>query len=110
EKIEVIIAGTSKTEINNFKRRLAKNNNRAQVKHVKESVFKQSVKLGFEMAQQYKSSSLKSVETAYKRMEKNLYDMQKQHIKIEKENKHIEASRSWKVSLPLRKLGSLVKK
>lgn len=109
-RMEVVAAGTSKQTLSEFKSRIRRNNNRAEIENIKEEAHKRPVKLGFEIDQNYKSSSLKSVETAYKRMERNLRDMQKQKAKVDKENKKIEKSRSWRVTEPIRKLGSYSKK
>ncbi|MED3655571.1 acylphosphatase [Heyndrickxia sporothermodurans] len=108
-EIEILVAGTNKKEISNFKQRLSKNPKNVVAKIIKESNYKKPVKIGFEISKGFKESSLKSIETAYKRMEKNYRDMQKQMKKIEKENKKIESSLSWRITKPLRKIGSTIK-
>lgn len=109
-RIEVVVAGTNRKELNQFKKLLKKNGERAEVESIKESSYKRSVKIGFHISQKYKAFSLKSIEKAYKRIDKNLHDMKKHKIQLDKENRKIEESSSWKITVPLRKLGGLAKK
>ncbi|WP_088032415.1 acylphosphatase [Evansella clarkii] len=109
--IEVVIAGTDKHEVNNYKNLFYEvPKKKAKVQKVSEEIWKEPIKIGFEISEKYKISSLKSVDTAIKKMEKDLKDINKQIIKTEKENRKIVESNSWKYTRIIRKIGDLIKR
>ncbi|WP_449355098.1 acylphosphatase [Virgibacillus natechei] len=109
DEIEIVVAGTDKAAVNDFKEVIRQYPQSSNVSNIEEEVWKDPVTVGFEIQERYDTSSLKSVESTLKRMEKDLKVMTKQKNRKEKDNRQIVESTSWKYTEPLRKFGALVK-
>lgn len=109
-EIEILIAGTDKDDVANFKHIIEENPSQSTVNKIKEENYDEQVRIGFEINESYKASSLKSVETSLKKMEKELRRKEKEKYQTEKQNRYMVASNSWKYTTPIRKVGQMVKK
>ncbi|MDY7224127.1 acylphosphatase [Halalkalibacterium halodurans] len=107
-EIEVVVAGTSKEAVAEFKHTLS-NTHKAEVKKVAEEVWKNPVKVGFEINEGFNPFSLRSVESALRKMEKELRRLEKDSRRTAKENLQIEQSTSWKYTAPIRQVGNRIK-
>ncbi|MEC5425930.1 acylphosphatase [Virgibacillus sp. C22-A2] len=110
DEIEIIVAGTNKSDINEFKKLIDQYPQSSKVVNIKEENWKEPVTVGFEITEGYNTSSIKSVEYALRKMEKDLKHLTKQRNRIEKDNQHILESTSWKFTMPIRKVKSMVKR
>lgn len=110
DEIEIVVAGTDRKEIANFKQLITGYPQGSKVNHIKEEKFDEHVTVGFEIAEKYSLSSVKSVQHTLRKMEKDIINLTRQKNRLEKRNRYIEESTSWKFTLPLRKIGSLVKR
>lgn len=109
DEIEIVVAGTEKSLIDDFKKEISNYPQNSRVNKIKEEAWDEPVTIGFEIAEGYNTSSLKSVQFALRKMEKDLKHLTKQKNRIEKDNQHILRSTSWKYTEPLRKIGAVVK-
>jgi cyanophycin synthetase len=107
--IEILIAGTNKNNVDNFKE-IIKGSPNATVTQIKEKGWNRPVKVGFEVNEVIKVSNLNSVTVALKSIEKELKRLTKRKERVEKENRKIVASTSWRFTVPIRRVGSLIKK
>lgn len=110
DEIEIVVAGTNKSDIDAFKKIIDQYPQSSKVKDITEEDFHDPVMVGFEIAEVYNTSSLKSTQFALRKMEKDLKHMTKQKNRIEKDNRQILASTSWRYTESLRKLGVFVKR
>ncbi|WP_020006377.1 acylphosphatase [Salinicoccus albus] len=109
DEIEVIIAGTDKDAIDDFKAQIANYPNASRVDDITEEHWDEPVTVGFEITERYNANSLKSVQHAVRKMEKDLKHQRKQRDRVVKDNKHILNSTSWKYTNPLRTLSAKVR-
>ncbi|WP_019378059.1 acylphosphatase [Virgibacillus halodenitrificans] len=109
DEIEIVVAGTDKSAISEFKKLINKYPQNSKVNDIVEEKWEEPVTIGFEIAEKYNTSSIKSVQHALRKMDKDVKHMTKQKNRIEKDNKHIERSTSWKFTRPLRKVGGVLK-
>lgn len=109
DEIEIVVAGTDKENIQEFKQLIDKYPQGSKVAKIKEEIYEEPVTIGFEISEGYNMSNIKSVQHAIRQMDKELQRMTKQKNRIEKDNEHILNSSSWKFTMPLRKLGSAFK-
>ncbi|WP_026691447.1 ATP-grasp domain-containing protein [Alteribacter aurantiacus] len=104
--IEIVIAGTDRSIVQNFKTIILNVFGSEKIKKIIEDSWKKPVKVGFEINEGLNTSSHKSVETALRKMEKELKKVEKEKNRLEKENLKIQLSRSWNITDPLRKVTS----
>lgn len=109
-EIEVLVAGTDKEKVDNFKHVIEDHPGQSKIEKIKEESYDGYIKVGFEVDESYKPSDLRSVDTALKKMAKDLKRKEKEKYQTEKQNRYIAASNSWKYTTPIRKVGQLVKK
>lgn len=110
DEIEIVVAGTDKENIQEFKQLIDKYPQGSKVAKIKEEIYEEPVTIGFEISEGYNMSNIKSVQHAIRQMDKELQRMTKQKNRIEKDNEHILNSSSWRVTAPIRKLGRKLKK
>lgn len=99
--IEVIISGTNKEEVNQFKNVLRNAPKKVRIKRIEEEAWRFPVKIGFEINEGFNVSSLSST---IRKMERELKRAQKEKKRLDKEIIKIEKSRSWRITTPLRKI------
>ncbi|MFC4025025.1 acylphosphatase [Oceanobacillus longus] len=109
DEIEIVVAGTGKAAIAEFKKLIDKYPQASKVEKIKEENCNEPITVGFEITERYNTSSKKSVQHALRKMDKDLKYMTKQKNRIEKDNQHILNSTSWKYTMPLRRVRAIVK-
>ncbi|MFA9458535.1 acylphosphatase [Halalkalibacter sp. AB-rgal2] len=103
--IEVIVAGTDKERVEQFEYEIRNDPERSHVEYVYESSYTHPVKVGFEI-----KNDIKTQLELYKQY-KNEYDQAELKLRnLQKENKKISTSTSWKLTYPIRLIGDLIKK
>lgn len=110
DEIEVVVAGTDKNKVLEFKKVIKGYPQGSKIAKIEEENYDEPVTVGFEIAEQYNSSSVKSVQHALRRMDKDLQRLRKKKARVEKDIQHILNSNSWKMTEPLRKTKQLLKK
>lgn len=108
-EIEIVIAGTDTAVISEFKEQITNYPQASKVEKVTEEKWDEPVTVGFEITEKYNTRSIKSVQHALRRMNKDLTHLKKQRDRVVKDNKHILNSTSWKYTAPLRNLSEKVK-
>lgn len=109
DEIEIVVAGTDREKLNDFKNVIKRYTRGSKVVKVEEENYDEPVTVGFEIAEQYNSSSIKSVQHALRKMDKDLQQLTKQKLRAEKDIKHILNSNSWNYTAFLREIkGKLV--
>jgi cyanophycin synthetase len=103
-KIEIVVAGTDKAMVDEFKNVIWEDPERGQVREVHESFWDDPVKVGFEI-----KADLKTQVEQLKRYQQELEVTEHALIKAESKYKQYHDSLSWKVSQPIRKLGEVIK-
>ncbi|GIO23429.1 acylphosphatase [Oceanobacillus sp. J11TS1] len=102
--IEIVVAGTDKEMIEEFKNTIWEDPERGQVREVHESFWDEPVKVGFEV-----KADLKTQVEQLKNFQQELEVTEHALRKAESKNKQYHDSLSWKVSKPIRQLGGLIK-
>ncbi|MHC0552921.1 acylphosphatase [Salinicoccus sp. CNSTN-B1] len=110
DEIEIIVAGTDKSMINEFKKQIHNYPQASKINKVTAEKWDEPVTVGFEIAEKYNTRSIKSVQHALRKMEDDLSHIRQQRDRIVKDNKHIVNSTSWKATKPLRMLSQQIKK
>ena len=108
-KIEVVVAGTSKEVINQFRQLLDEPPKNTVIKKITSEKFEEPVKIGFEIEEGYNPRSFRSINSAIYRMERELNKGNKRKAQLEKEIRKIEQSTSWKKTRKFRRLSSKLK-
>ncbi|MEN2466407.1 acylphosphatase [Ornithinibacillus sp. JPR2-1] len=108
-EIEVLVAGTDRSVINEFRNVIQKYRN-IKIDKIHEEVWKEPVVIGFEIEENYNTSSLKSIQYKIRKIEKDLENKVKRKNRLEKDNRYIINSTSWRITAPFRTIGSILKK
>jgi D-alanine-D-alanine ligase-like ATP-grasp enzyme/acylphosphatase len=106
DQIEVIVSGTDKQELIDFKDSISRKTNHASINEIVEQSWNKPVKIGFNVSKEVNLSNLKSVETNVKTLEKELNRLKKVKRKLEYENVKLQQSRSWRYTSLIRKMGA----
>lgn len=109
-KIEILVAGTDKDDVARFKQIIEGNPDKSKIDKIKEETYDGFIKVGFDVEESHQPSDLRSVDTALKKMAKDLRRKEKEKYQTEKRNRYIAASNSWKFTTPIRKVGKMLKK
>lgn len=110
DEIEIIVGSTDKAAIAEFKKLLRQYPQGSKVEKIEEEKYESPITIGFEINERYNTSSLKSVQHALRKMEKEITNLTRQKNRLEKDNRYIEQSTSWKYTEPLRKAKRLLNK
>ncbi|WP_374724686.1 acylphosphatase [Calidifontibacillus erzurumensis] len=108
-KMELVVAGTDKKAIADFKKQLMKDVEAGKIAKVQEKSWKKPVKVGFEISEDITVTSLQSAETKVKNLEKEIRNLEKQKNRLEFENIKLQQSNSWRYTAIIRKLGRWLK-
>ena len=103
--MEVVVAGLDDEMVDDFKNGLYEDPERGQVESVAEYEFDGFVNIGFEV-----KLALKTQIEEIKQMRKRLEELDSEIKKAEKEKRKLVNSFSWRVSVPIRIAGGLIKK
>src|SRR5699024_8285030 len=109
-KLEILVAGTDKDDVAGFKQIIEGNPDKSKIDKIKEETYDGFIKVGFDVEESDQPSDLPSVNTALKKMAKDLRRKEKEKYQTEKRNRYIAASNSWKFTTPIRKVGKMLKK
>ncbi len=109
DEIEIVVAGTDRETVSGFKKIIEQYPQGSNVLKINEESYEEPVTVGFEISEQYNTSNIKSVQYALRKMDKDLQRLKKQRDRIEKDNKHILSSTSWKYTEPIRKIKEAIK-
>jgi D-alanine-D-alanine ligase-like ATP-grasp enzyme/acylphosphatase len=109
DEIEVVIAGTDRDKVLGFKKTIQSYPQGSKIAKIEEENYEDPVTVGFEITEQYNPSSVKSVQHALRRMNKDVQRLRKQKLRAEKDINHILNSSSWKVTEPMRKVREKLK-
>ena len=104
DEIEIVVAGTDKEIVENFKDVLNQYPRGSKVKRVRTEFYGAPVTVGFEIMEMYGGTGIRSVRHSLKKAEKEFIRLTRQKDRLEKDINHILNSTSWNVSEPLRKL------
>ncbi|GAE32965.1 acylphosphatase [Alkalihalobacillus hemicellulosilyticus] len=103
--INIVVAGTVEEMVDSFIHDIEEDPERSVVEQINSSNYDQPIKVGFEI-----KNDLKKQIELYNYIKKE-YDLTELELrKAKKENKILSASKAWKVTLPMRVLGDLIKK
>lgn len=103
--VEIVVAGTNKNDVTQFKGLLTRQTDKADIWRIREEPWKEPVKVGFEISE----DSLRTIKSQLKKIEKDMRTLEKQRERMELETMKIPQSRSWRYTLPIRKIGDFVK-
>lgn len=107
--IEVVIAGTDKSAIQDFHKIIMNDQPSGKVIKFVEQDWNMPVKIGFEIEEEVLATNLKSIETNVKILEKELRNLEKQKTRLVYENIKLRQSRSWRYTAFIRNVGEWVK-
>ena len=97
-QIEVIVASTDTEKIEQLQRFIKQNNGMTQVKQMEIENWDQPVKIGFSMDESIDIDRLKNVGSLLKRAEKDKARLTKQKEQLEKRDRYIKESTSWRLT------------
>ncbi len=103
DEMKILVAGNNLDAIHTFRKKIRQYPQGSNIKRIKSSVYYGQVEVGFEIAEDYNSSSLKSVQHALRRMERDLIRLERIKNRAEKDVRQIEESNSWKITEKLRR-------
>ncbi|MBM7095814.1 acylphosphatase [Bacillus sp. H-16] len=102
--IEVVVLGTCKESIDDFKNALLEDPERSAVYEIIQEDWTDPVKIGFEV-----KADLKTQIEQFRFMKQQMSNLKRELRDIEKHNKKFTKSFSWRITFPFRKLNDLVK-
>lgn len=109
DEVEIVIAGTDKSIVDNFKEVIKGYPRGSSIIKVEEESWNHPVTVGFEITERFNTTSLRAAQHSLRKMNQELARMIKQKNRIEKDISHVYNSTSWKFSEPIRKVGGIVK-
>ncbi|MFD1609357.1 acylphosphatase [Oceanobacillus luteolus] len=109
DEIEIVVAGTDLEKVFGFRKVIKGYSRGSQIVKIEAEDYEDPVTVGFEIAEQYNSSSVKSVQHALRKMDKDLQRLRKQKLRAEKDIQHILNSSSWKMTEPVRNIKKKIK-
>src|SRR5690625_1121131 len=107
-EIEIMVSGTDLKAIDQFKA-LIKQSPSAKVERITEQNWTGPIKIGFEINEQYDINRFRSSATALRILNRDFIRLDRKKNRVQKVNGYIKNSTSWKVSAPIRKIGSIFK-
>ncbi|QQK78490.1 ATP-grasp domain-containing protein [Salicibibacter cibi] len=108
--MEILIAGTSKQEVENYKQVFNHWKDRHEDLQLREEPWEAPVKIGFDIDGQLETAGLNQLESQWQKLQEEMQTIQKEKSRIERQNNKIERSSAWRITLPLRKAGDMMKK
>lgn len=102
--IEVVVAGTDPDMVDDFENGLWEDEERAQVIEVRQEVYNDPIKMGFEIKADLKTQ-LRELK-AYKQ-ELDILEFERKQAEVERRKFH--SSTSWRMTLPVRIVGGIIK-
>ncbi|GEL08350.1 acylphosphatase [Salisediminibacterium halotolerans] len=103
--LELIVAAESQEQIGELKKFMYSLTKKAKIKKIHDDQWKEPVKIGFEINEDYNARKRGSVNQALKRINREHKKLRKEIERLKKDNLRIQTSTSWKASRFLRKEG-----
>lgn len=103
DEIEVVVAGTNKDAVEDFRDILNQYPRGSKVKRVRAELHGEPVAIGFDIMET-SSTGIRSIRHNLRKAEKEFIRLTRQKDRLEKDINHIYNSTSWNISEPLRKL------
>lgn len=103
DEMEVVVAGTDKDAVENFRNIINQYPRGSKVKRVRAEFYDKPVPIGFDIMGMYDTSGVRSVRHSLRRAEKEFVRLTRQKDRLEKDINHILNSTSWNITEPLRK-------
>lgn len=103
--IEVVVAGCDQEMIDDYKNAFFEDEERGQVDQIEESIYKEPIKVGFEI-----KADLKTQLETLKQYKQELEETELELKKAEVERRKFYNSFSWKATLPVRAAGAIFKR
>ncbi|QQK74188.1 ATP-grasp domain-containing protein [Salicibibacter cibarius] len=108
--MEILIAGANKHEVDNYKQVFNYRKDRHEDLKLREEPWEAPVKIGFDIDGQLETAGLNQLESQWQSLQEEMQAIQKEKSRLERQNNKIEQSSSWRITVPLRKAGDLIKK
>lgn len=108
DKMEIIVASTDQNAVINFKNVIDKYTRGVRVRKIKSEHYNRHVTVGFDTIEMYNPSNMRSARRILRQMEKEKIRLQRRKDRVAKDIYHIERSRSWNITKPLRKLKEII--
>ncbi|MFD0952091.1 ATP-grasp domain-containing protein [Virgibacillus natechei] len=109
ENIEVVIAGETQADADEFLTILNHKILQSQISSISEEDWKLPIKIGFELMNEYNSMSVRELEIKIQDIKKELKLVEKEQNRIGNRIKMVQKSRIWKLTSPLRYLGGKIR-
>lgn len=109
DEIEIVVAGTDKTEVREFKNLIPKYTRGTKIRRIKSEVYEEPVIVGFDIMELYQASNVRSAQHVLRRMEKEQIRLTRLKDRVEKDINHILNSTSWNIMRPFRRFSSRLK-
>lgn len=109
DTIEIVVAGTNLDKIQDFKRIITESPRNAKVRNIREKKWNGPIKIGFEINERYNTSRFRSAETALRILNRDFTQLDRKKQRVEKVNRYILESNSWKLTAPIRKIGAHIR-
>jgi len=104
DEIEIVVAGTDKETVEQFKKVISKYTRGTKVHRIDAEVWTEPVTVGFDILEIYEVTTARSAQHALRRMEKEQIRLTRLKDRVEKDINHILNSTSWRVTEALRSL------
>ncbi|MCR6108170.1 acylphosphatase [Salipaludibacillus agaradhaerens] len=95
-EIELIVGSETKEALTGLKSFLKKQKKIAKVEAIQEEAWKEPIKIGFDVNENFNTNRKESVHNILKRIRREYKNLNKEVYKLEKDNVNILNSRSWK--------------
>lgn len=104
EAIDIVVAGTDREMVNDFKNGITEDEERATVIEIQESDYDGYVKVGFDSR-----ANFKTIEEEMRLLKDDIEKTNFEIRKLEVRRRKLQKSMSWKITFPVRAAGAVVK-
>ncbi len=102
DQISIIVAGTDRSLVNNFKSVIKGYPKSSKVKKIRARKWREPITVGFEIVESFNIKKYHSTQNALRVMEREFVRVKKRENRLEKDINHVINSRSWKLTSFLR--------
>ena len=104
DEIEVVVAGTDKDVVEDFKDILNQYPRGSKVNRVRAEFYGEPIQVGFDIMEMSSGTGIRSIRHSLRKAEKEFIRLTRQKERLEKDINHILNSTSWNITEPLRKI------
>lgn len=104
DEIEVVVAGTDRHVVNDFKNVIRSFDRGVRVRKIKAERWHEPVTVGFDILEMFQATNARTAQHLLRKLEKEQIRLTRQKERVEKDIQHIYNSTSWKITEPLRRL------